>query len=321
MPNNRNQEPRLPAHRWRDRLVELGFPPPPPGLPDTVSREEALTTARARENELNCIYYFTELMDREQYGIDEFLASVVDILPPWWQHPEVACARLKMGPKTFQSLHYKEGPWEQVAPIDFPGGVAGELAVVYSEDRPFAEEGPFLKEERKLIDAVANRVNRVVELKQINAKLAESRHQLEVERTSLREANAALRLVLQRIEEEKKEAQREILDNMDRILMPIIRELETSVGPEQKKYVALLSENLGHITSPFLRSLARESQSLTPTEVQICKLIRDGMGSKQIAEMRGVSVATIHRHREHIRQKLGIANHKVNLASYLQRIL
>jgi len=57
---------------------------------------------------------------------------------------------------------------------------------------------------------------------------------------------------------------------------------------------------------------------LTPTEVNICNLIRNGLQTKEIARMRGVSTATIKRHREHIRRKLKIANSDVNLATYLQ---
>ncbi len=320
MKNKDTRKIRSAPNRWQSRLEELGINPPPPPRREFTDLPQALRAVRALENQLNCIFTFTQVMDRTHYSVDEFMARVVDILPPWWQHPEVACARIQMGERVFKSLHYREGPWEQIAPVVFPGDIPGHLAMVYSEDRPTADEGPFLKEERKIIDAVANRLVRVVSLKQTGDKLNESRRLLEVERTSLREANTALRLVLDRIEDEKKESQREILGNMDRILMPIIRELEATASPEQQKYVALLAENLGHITSPFVRSLTRESQALTPTEVQICQLIRDGRGSKQIAELRGTSVATIHRHREHIRQKLGIANQKVNLASYLQRI-
>jgi DNA-binding CsgD family transcriptional regulator len=315
------QEPGFAPNRWQKRLQELGINPPPPAILDFPNLQEALAVMRARDNQLNCIFSFTQLMDREHYSFDEFLATVVDILPPWWSYPEVACARIKMGDRTYKSLHYKEGPWEQISPVTFPGDVPGHLAVIYSQDRPQAEEGPFLREERKLIDAVANRLAQVAWVKKTNAELDEYRHQLEVERTALREANTALRLVLERIEEEKKESQREILDNMDKILMPIIRELDASVPPEQRKYVTLLEENLGHITSPFLRSLNRESRALTTTETQICQLIRDGRSSKQIADLRGTSVATIHRHREHIRKKLGITNEKVNLASYLRGIL
>lgn len=313
--------PHFPPNRWRDRLIELGIDPPPPGVPDSISREDALNFIRARENELACIYSVTQLMDREQYDVASFMARVVDVLPAWWQYPEVACARIRMGRRVFKSLHYRLGPAEQVAAIEFPDGVKGELAIIYTEERPAADEGPFLGRERKLIDAVAGRLVQIVARNRNNARLAESLRQLEVERASLREANAALRLVLERIEEEKRETQREILDNLDKILMPIIRELEASAAPGQLKHVAMLTEHLKHITSPFVRSLARASQSLTPTEIQVCRLIRDGMGSKEIAELRNVSVATIHRHREHIRRKLGLANRKVNLSNYLQRNL
>lgn len=321
MSRNEKNDSSFRADRWRERLIELGIHPPPPGTDASIGVEKARAMLRARENELNCIYTFTQMMDREHYTIDEFMSRVVDILPPWWQYPEVACARIQFGSKIYRSLHYAEGPWEQISHVTFPGDVPGHLALLYTEDRPLADEGPFLGTERKLIDAVANRLVRVVKQRETSAKLAESRRQLEIEKTSLREANAALRLILDRIDEEKKEAEREILDNMDKILMPVIRELEATAAPDQRKYLALLSENLGHITSPFVRSLSTRSRSLTTTEIQICKLIRDGVGSKQIAALRGISVATVHRHREHIRQKLDLTNQKVNLASYLQRVL
>lgn len=309
------------ANRWSERLVELGIQLPPPPLRQAAELEEARALIRIHENELNCIYSFTQILDREHYTVDEFMSRVVDVVPAWWQYPEVACARIVMGANTYRSLHYTDGPAELVSHVTFPGEVPGYIAIVYGQKRPAADEGPFLTAERKLLNAVANRLVRWVALKHTNAKLAESRRKLELERTSLREANTALRLVLDRIEEERNEAHREVLDNTDRILMPIIRELEISVAPEQKKYVELLKESLGHITSPFTRSLTSASHALTTTEIQICNLIRDGMGSKQIADLRGTSVATIHRHREHIRQKLGITNRKVNLASYLRRIV
>ena len=58
--------------------------------------------------------------------------------------------------------------------------------------------------------------------------------------------------------------------------------------------------------------------SLTPSEIKICNMIRNGLRTKEIAELRKVSIATVNRHREHIRRKLGITNNDVNLATYLQ---
>ncbi|MBN1460158.1 MAG: helix-turn-helix transcriptional regulator, partial [Armatimonadetes bacterium] len=62
-------------------------------------------------------------------------------------------------------------------------------------------------------------------------------------------------------------------------------------------------------------------RSLTPTEIGICNMIRSGLTSKEIAKMRGVSAATINRHRERIRQKLGLVGSDTNLTSYLQSIM
>jgi DNA-binding CsgD family transcriptional regulator len=57
---------------------------------------------------------------------------------------------------------------------------------------------------------------------------------------------------------------------------------------------------------------------MTPTEIAVCNMIRTGMRTKEIAEMRGVSEATVKRQREKIRTKLAITNRDVNLATFLQ---
>ena len=87
---------------------------------------------------------------------------------------------------------------------------------------------------------------------------------------------------------------------------------------EGKKYIDMLRTNLDELTSPFVSHLSRTYRSLTPTEVNICNMIRSGMRTKEIAQIRGVSPGTINRHREHIRRKLNITNSEVNLMTYLQ---
>ena len=86
----------------------------------------------------------------------------------------------------------------------------------------------------------------------------------------------------------------------------------------QKKYVYMPQTNLEEITSPFTNQLSLSYHSMTPTEIAICNMIRNGMRTKEIAEMRSVSEATINRHREKIRRKLKITNQDVNLATFLQ---
>jgi DNA-binding CsgD family transcriptional regulator len=134
----------------------------------------------------------------------------------------------------------------------------------------------------------------------------------------LQESNSALRIVLARIEQEKQEIHRDIKMNVEKILMPILHALALQLSPAQIKYMEILQTNLEEITSPFISQLSHSYHSMTPTEVAICNMIRNGMRTKEIADMRGISEATINRHREKIRRKLKITNQDVNLATFLQ---
>ena len=100
--------------------------------------------------------------------------------------------------------------------------------------------------------------------------------------------------------------------------MPILISLAVEIPATQGKYIEMLKTNLEEITSQFVRHLSTSYHSLTPTEITICNMIRNGLRTKEIARTRGVSVATINRHRENIRRKLKITNDDVNLATYLQ---
>ena len=101
----------------------------------------------------------------------------------------------------------------------------------------------------------------------------------------------------------------------------MLRVLEQEVPVDQKKYVALLRDNLEGITSPFADKLSRAFMSLTAVEIRICQMIRDGLTTKEIAEMRHVSPATVARQRERIRHKLGLTGTDANLATYLRTFL
>jgi DNA-binding CsgD family transcriptional regulator len=169
-----------------------------------------------------------------------------------------------------------------------------------------------------LLDAVAEQIGTIATRISADLELQETNQQLILERKALQEANTALRLVLARIEQEKQEIHRDIKMNVDKILMPILNALTLQLPPTQRKYLEMLQTNLEEITSPFISRLSFSYHSMTPTEIAICNMIRNGMRTKEIAEMRHVSEATINRHREKIRRKLMLTNQDVNLASFLQ---
>jgi DNA-binding CsgD family transcriptional regulator len=273
---------------------------------------------RERVKELNCLYAIAQLAEAGDGPIEEILKVVVTIIPPSWQYPEITCARITFLDGTYKSSGFKLTPWQQSAPIHFYGEQVGEVVVCYLEEMAPSFEGPFLQEERALIDAIADRVGDLAMRLNAEQELQETNRQLTVERQALKETNTALKTLMARIEEEKRDIHRDIRDNVEKVLMPILHELSMTVPKHQRKYVDLLRDNLEEITSPFVSQLSDKFHSLTPTEIQISSMIRSGLRTKEIAELRGVAMATINRHRERIRRKLGIINSDVNLATFLK---
>ena len=117
---------------------------------------------RERVKELRCLYDLSRLVDEDAANPEELLTGVVSILCRSWQYEDVTCARIAYGPDEYRSDNYRATPWHQRAPILRAGAPAGEIEVGYLEERPAADEGPFLAEERDLISAVAERLGHVL---------------------------------------------------------------------------------------------------------------------------------------------------------------
>ena len=274
-----------------------------------------------RVKELNCLYGLAQLAKESPDSLDEVLRRVINLLPPSWQYPEITVARITFKGDIFKSDGFRVTRWRQTARIMLHNEPVGEVAVFYLEERPPLCEGPFLREERILLEAVAEHIAGMAKRISAEKDLQETNRQLRVERQALQEANTALRSVLARIEEEKRDIQRQIQGNVEKVLMPMIYALAMEVPKGQRRYVELLRDNLEEITSPFISQLSEAHRSLTMTEIGICNMIRSGLTSKEIARMRGISDATVSRHRERIRRKLGITGSPTNLTSYLQTIM
>ena len=285
---------------------------------DEVEPSKILIALRERIKELNCLYGIARLAERHPDSVENMLQDLVNFLPFSWQYPEITCARIIFKDRTFKSKGLEVTKWRQSSRIFMYNEPVGEVSIFYLEERPPADEGPFLKEERALLDALAERIGTTAMRISAELELQEMNKQLTLEQRALQEANTALRTVLARIEEEKQEIYMDIRANVDKILMPILHAMALDLPQTHRKYTELLRSNLEEIASPFVSHLSKTYLSLTPTEVNICNMIRNGLRTKEIAQTRGVSVATINRHREHIRKKLKITNSDVNLMTYLQ---
>jgi len=287
-------------------------------FPTEIEPNKVEFALRERIKELNCLYGVSQLAERNLYSLDDLLQELVNFLPYSWQYPEITCARILFKEKTYTSDRFKVTNWRQSSRIYMYHEPVGEVGIFYLEECLPADEGPFLREERALLDAVAEQIGTIATRISADLELQEINRQLILERKALQESNTALRIVLARIEQEKQEIHRDIKMNVEKILMPILHALTLQLPPAYRKYVEMLQSNLEEITSPFISRLSLSYHSMTPTEIAICNMIRNGMRTKEIAVMRGVSEATINRHREKIRRKLKITNQDVNLATFLQ---
>ncbi len=108
---------------------------------------------------------------------------------------------------------------------------------------------------------------------------------------------------------------------MKNLISPYVDSLKRRhLDAEQRAYLDVLETNLNNIISPFAKRLTSLHERLTPAEIRVADFIRDGKSVKEIAEMFGVSENAINVHRQHIRNKLGLTNRKINLRTHLLSI-
>ena len=310
------------------RRLRVSVPPRPrespnqdsggPGSSLTEPPSEIEIALRERVKELDCLYTISRLRELHFHSADRFLRSVVDCLPRSWRYPEHACARIIYDGKHYVTEPFLETRWRMAAEVRTDGKPAGVVEVFYRKVVPTSDDGPFLKEEYPLIRGVAEQVGGVLMHMKAEADLREAHKALQHQHQVLHETNTTLRTVLGQLEEEKREIRASILANIHKVMMPIVFELELEVTGRQRSYVTLLRQNLQEIASPFLTEIARSHVELTPVEISVSTMIRNGLSTKEIAKLRSISPATVRRHRENIRRKLGLKNRKVNLVTFLQ---
>ena len=173
---------------------------------------------------------------------------------------------------------------------------------------------------------------RTVELARTNEKLAmeiedrkraeKSLRQREVELQAqsqhLGEVNTALKVLLKQREEDKTELAENVWSNVKQLIRPYLERLQKSrLTTEQQTLASIVQSNLDNVLSPLISKLTTTRLNLTPTEIRVANLVKEGRTNKEIAELLCVSKNTILFHRYNIRSKLGIKNKKVNLRSHL----
>jgi hypothetical protein len=145
------------------------------------AEELALVAHKLKERikELNCLYDISSFRDATDFSLDAVLQAVIDFIPPAIQHPEITCARLIFGDYEIKTKNFRDTKWKLSREIKINNKWVGALEVCYLEEKPELEEGPFLKEAKNLINAVAENIAKIIEREE--AEGAIRKHQDHIE--------------------------------------------------------------------------------------------------------------------------------------------
>jgi DNA-binding NarL/FixJ family response regulator len=176
-------------------------------------------------------------------------------------------------------------------------------------------ERSHLKELERTVD------QRTAELEETNRQLKSNEVELSKRAEELGEFNSALKILLEKREEDKSALEEDVLSRVKKMTLPYLEKLmKSGLNHEQMTLAEIIASHLKEIISPMVNTLSSEYLGLTPAELQVADLIKQGRRTKEIAEILNLSANTVISHRYRIRTKLGLKNRKANLSSHLQSL-
>lgn len=265
---------------------------------------------RERVKELACVHEISRVAASE-LGEREALERIARALARALRDSELGRCRIKTD--TIE-VSYGPPPHEGIQEATLPALRAErpDLLIVLSYAEPTSDA--FLPEERALLESMADICEGILSKARFVRELQEAGERLVSK-------NAALRELIDLIEEERKATARSIEENARRTAFPLVDKLrEGNLAPEARAaYADALATELTRLTRPFaLEAQSIESSdSLSPREREVIRLLRSGKSSKEIAAALGLSSATVERHRHNIRRKLGLVGSDANLQGLL----
>ena len=153
---------------------------------------------RQRVKELTALHRAARILQNEEQTITDWLQQFVAALPPAWQYPEITAARIRLGELEFATPNFKPTPWIQRADFSVAEGLQGSIEVVYVEERPAEQEGPFLAEERNLIDSLAEVLKTAIERRQAQDQVS-LLQTITMEVAAANDLSSALEVVIRRV--------------------------------------------------------------------------------------------------------------------------
>jgi len=140
--------------------------------------DQTAQALRERVKELGCLYRINQIFEGAIGSPDEVFQRIAELIPPAWQYPEIASARIVLDGKRYETPGFNEGCPRQTCAVIVDTKCRGAVDVIYREARPILDEGPFLKDERSLLDAIARQIAVIVEHQDAEQERARLRKQL-----------------------------------------------------------------------------------------------------------------------------------------------
>lgn len=275
-----------------------------------------------RIKELNCLLNISKCFTLREISLDSLFEKIIRYLIPAWQFPGKTVARIVYKKIDVKSVSYIEPSVRITQDICVNGSVAGFIEVGYINYKKKTAEEIFFPEEVKLLEAVGELVESMIEIKNSETAIKKSAEKLHEQKQELSKKNIALKEILSTLELEKKELKDSILINIETLVLPALHKLRNPHldGSARSNYISVIEQNLKNLTSSLVKDLGEKKGRLSPREIEISNLIKNGLHNKEIAAMLSISVLTVERHRFNIRKKFDLTKRKANLQSFLQQL-
>ncbi len=138
---------------------------------EIAERKKVEHQVQERKKELQAFYRLSEIAQKKDITIENLYQEVANFLPESWQYPEITCARIVTGNREFRTRNFKDTTWKQSAPVRVFDAIVGSVDVAYLEEKVELDEGPFMKEERLLINAIAELIGHITERKLVEESI------------------------------------------------------------------------------------------------------------------------------------------------------